>query len=139
MRNRLLMLFMLFMPMVMIAQSYVVYSVVGTAQMQNGKAMVPLRPRKMVTAQTKIQIGNESSVTVLDEKNSKMYMFTAKGLNSIGQLITMSASHAKNLSKQYMSYIVKQMFADGSQKMSHPDSYIKRLLQPIALAQMIRS
>ena len=125
MRNRLLMLLLVFMPLLLTAQSYVVYSVIGSVQMQNGKAMVPLRPRKMVTAQTKIQIGNESSVTILDEKNSKMYMFTSKGLNSIGQLITKSASHAKKLSKHYMSYIVKQMFADGSQKMSHPDSYMQ--------------
>lgn len=125
MRNRLFILFWVLLPLTVMAQSYVVYSVVGTAKMQNGKTMVPLRPRKMVTTQTKIQIAEESSVTIIDEQNSKLYMFTSPGVNTVGQLINQSKTHTKYLSKHYVSYIVKQMFGDGSQKMTHPDTYMQ--------------
>lgn len=125
MKNRILLFLLVFFPLVATAQSYVVYSVVGSAKMQNGKQMVPLRPRKMVTTQTKIQIEEESAVTIIDEKNSKMYLFTTKGVNTIGQLISFSQTRSQNLSKQYMSYIVSQMFSSGSQKMIHPDTYMQ--------------
>ena len=124
MTSRILALLLAMMPLSLMAQSYTVYSVIGSAKVQNGKQMVPLKPRKMVTAQTKIQIGEESAVTIIDEQNAKLYSFTLKGMNTVGQLISQS-KNPKSLSKQYMSYLVKQMFADGSQKMSHPDTYMQ--------------
>jgi hypothetical protein len=123
--NLLLLLLLLFLPLSMTAQSYTVYSVVGTVRWHNGKAMVPLKPRNMLTPQTSLQLGTESAVTVIDEKNAKMYSFTSPGTHTVATLIKSLKGNAKNLSKQYISYVVKQLFSDDSEKMSHPNTYMQ--------------
>ena len=124
-RNRLFILLLALMPLTLVAQSYTVYSVVGTARWHNGKTMVPLKPRKVVSNQTKLQIGAESAVTVIDEKNAKMYSFTSPGTNTVADLIKDLHGNSKSLSKQYLSYVVKQLFSDDSEKMSHPNTYMQ--------------
>ena len=125
MKNKILILLLALMPLSLAAQSYTVYSVVGTARWHNGKTMVPLKARKVVSAQTKLQLGEESAVTVIDEKNAKMYSFTSPGTNTVANLIKGLKGNAKNLSKQYLSYVVKQLFSDDSEKMSHPNTYMQ--------------
>lgn len=107
------------------AQQYTVYSIVGDMFIRENGRDVPLKPRKTISASTVLKIGKESAVTVLDERNSKLYSFTEAGTNTVGQLIAGKKSSAKNLSKQYMNYLVKQLFASGSQKMVHPDTYMQ--------------
>lgn len=109
------------------AQQYTVYSVVGTAMVREKDRDVPLKPRKAITTGTVLRIDKESAVTVLDERNSKMYSFTEAGENSVGKLIAGKKNSAKNLSKQYMGYLVKQLFASGSRKMTHPDTYMQSM------------
>ena len=87
--------------------------------------MVPLKARKVVSDQTTLQLGEESAVTVIDEKNAKMYSFTSPGVNTVGNLIKALKGRSKNLSKQYLSYVVKQLFSDDSEKMSHPNTYMQ--------------
>lgn len=123
--NRILILLLMLMPMSAFAQSYTVYSVVGSARWHNGKAMVPLKARKVVSDQTTLQLGEESAVTVIDEKNAKMYSFTSPGTNTVGNLVKALKGRSKNLSKQYLSYVVKQLFSDDSEKMSHPNTYMQ--------------
>ena len=119
MKSRIILLLLALMPLSLIAQSYTVYSVVGSARWHNGKTMVPLKARKVLSAQNKVQIGEESAVTVIDEKNAKMYSFTS------ADLIKNLKGKSKNLSKQYLSYVVKQLFSDDSEKMSHPNTYMQ--------------
>jgi hypothetical protein len=92
------------------AASYVVYSVVGDVKIFDGKKNVTLTARKSVTDMSKLIIDAESAVTVLDEVHSKMYSFTTPGTNTVKQLIA-KAKAPKNLSKQYLSYMVKQLFS----------------------------
>jgi len=125
MKNRILIMLLALMPLSLAAQSYTVYSVVGTARWHNGKTMMPLKARKVVSAQTKLQLGEESAVTVIDEKNAKMYSFTSPGTNTVADLIKGLKGNAKSLSKQYLSYVVKQLFSDDSEKMSHPNTYMQ--------------
>ena len=87
MKSRIILLLLALMPLSLIAQSYTVYSVVGSARWHNGKTMVPLKARKVLSAQNKVQIGEESAVTVIDEKNAKMYSFTSPGTNTVADLI----------------------------------------------------
>ncbi len=108
-----------------VAQTYTVYSVVGTAKVVKGKSTVPLTARQQVSAATRLLIERESAVTVLDEKNSKTYYFSTEGSNTVAQLVDKSRGKAKNISRQYMSYLVKQLFDSGSSKMSHPDTYMQ--------------
>ena len=123
--NRILIVLLALMPLSASAQSYTVYSVVGSARWHNGKAMVPLKARKVVSDQTTLQLGDESAVTVIDEKNAKMYSFTSPGVNTVGNLVKGLKGRSKNLSKQYLSYVVKQLFSDDSEKMSHPNTYMQ--------------
>ena len=125
MKSRIILLLLALMPLSLIAQSYTVYSVVGSARWHNGKTMVPLKARKVLSAQNKVQIGEESAVTVIDEKNAKMYSFTSPGTNTVADLIKNLKGKSKNLSKQYLSYVVKQLFSDDSEKMSHPNTYMQ--------------
>ena len=53
-----------------------------------------------------------------------MFSFSAEGTSSVGNLIEKASNRGKSISKQYMSYLVKQLFSDESQRMSHPDTYM---------------
>ena len=106
------------------AASYVVYSVVGDVKIFDGKKNVTLTARKSVTDMSKLIIDAESAVTVLDEVHSKMYSFTTPGTNTVKQLIA-KAKAPKNLSKQYLSYMVKHLFSKESKNLSHPSTYMQ--------------
>lgn len=107
------------------AQTYTVYSVIGGAKVVNGKNTSLLQPRKQLNANTRLLIEPESAVTLLDEKSNKMYSFSAEGSHTVKQLVEMTRNSVKTISKQYMSYLVKQLFTDGSQQMTHPDTYMQ--------------
>ncbi len=108
-----------------LAQQYMVYSTIGSvSEMKNGKATA-LQPRKLISASDQITIGKESALTVLDENKNTLHCFTAAGKYTVTQLLSMKGSSKKDLSKQYMNYLVKRLFASGSQKMTHPDSYMQ--------------
>ena len=106
------------------AADYLVYSVVGTAKIYEGSKTVALNARKTLTTASKLVIGKESAVTVIDEVNSKMYSFTTEGTNTVSALLK-AAKAPKNLSKQYLSYMVKQLFSKESKNLSHPSSYMQ--------------
>lgn len=107
------------------AQTYTVYSVIGNAKLVQGKKAVPLEPRKQLSINNRLLIEAESAVTLLDEKNNKMYSFSAKGTYTIEELVEKTSNKAKNVSKQYMSYLVKQLFSKGSSSMTHPNAYMQ--------------
>ena len=126
MQNKIItMLLMLLLASAMQAQTYTVYSVIGNARIVDGKKSVPLSVRKQVDSKTRLFIGAESSVTVLDEKNNKLFSFSAEGTSSVENLIAKASNKGKTISKQYMSYLIKQLFSDESQRMSHPDTYMQ--------------
>ena len=107
------------------AQTYTVYSVIGNIRIVEGKKSIPLSVRKQVNTKTRLYIGAESSVTVLDEINNKMFSFSSEGTFAVGTLVDKTRNKTKTISKQYMSYLVKQLFSDESQKMIHPDTYMQ--------------
>lgn len=126
MMNRLfLLLQLLIFTSALQAQTYTVYSTIGTTRIVEGKKSVPLTPRKQINTKMRLYIGAESAVTVLDEKNNKMYSFSTEGTFLVGQLVSKASNKGRSISKQYMSYLVKQLFSEGSQKMTHPDTYMQ--------------
>ena len=125
MRNKaLLTIFILLLSVVLQAQTYTVYSVIGTSCIVEGKKQMPLQPRKLVNNETRLMVGHESAVTLLDEKGNRMFSFSKEGTYSVAEVVK-NKSKAKSITKQYMSYLLKQLFADGSQKMAHPDMYMQ--------------
>lgn len=126
MMNRILIALMLVPFSLMLrAQTYTVYSTIGNTRVVDGKRSMLLLPRRQVSRNTKLYIGAESAVTLIDEKNSRMYPFSTEGTYTVGQLVDNAKTRAKNISKQYMSYLIKQLFSDGSQQMIHPDAYMQ--------------
>lgn len=117
-------MFLALVPMGAAAQKYVVYSVAGKAYTLQGKSFVPLSARKYISGSTRLKISPESAVTVIDESKQKMFSFTREGVNSVADLVGMSSKRTKNLTKQYMGYLVKQLFGSSS-KMVHPDAYMQ--------------
>lgn len=107
------------------AQKYAVYSVVGKVYLEQDGKLAPLQSRKYLTKASRLKITDESAVTILDESKLKMYSFTHKGTSTVGSLLELSGSRTKSLTKQYMSYLVKQMFDPKTKKMAHPDSYMQ--------------
>ena len=126
MKNKFLMMALLpFLLVAVHAQTYTVYSVIGNAKLIDGKKSTLLSARTVVSANTILSIGAESAVTLLDEKNSKMISFSTEGTFSVSQLIDKKNNKSKSVTRQYMSYLIKQLFSNESQKMSHPDSYMQ--------------
>lgn len=107
------------------AQKYAVFSVTGKAYIEQGGKLVPLAARKYIDKSSRLKITKESAVTILDEAKLKMYSFTREGSSTVGELIDLSAKRTKSLTKQYMGYLVKQMFDPKTQKMVHPDAYMQ--------------
>ena len=109
----------------MTAADYVVYSATGEIHTydKNGKKQ-PVRACQTLAPQTRISIGAESALTILDQQGSKMYSLTEQGISSVRELVN-STKGTKNLSKQYLSYMVKQLFASGSSDLSHPSTYMQ--------------
>ena len=107
------------------AQKYAVYSVAGKAYIEQGGKFVPLATRKYINKNSRLKITKESAVIILDEAKLKMYSFTREGSSTVGELIDLSAKRTKSLTKQYMGYLVKQMFDSKTKKMAHPDSYMQ--------------
>ena len=105
-----------------VAQTYTVYSVVGSAKIVKGKGTSPLTARQQINSATRLMIGPETAVTVLDEKNSRTYYFASEGTHTVGELVEKTRSRAKHVSRQYMSYMVKQLFDSGSTKMSQSEN-----------------
>ena len=123
MRNRIIIIALLLLSLAAQAQNYTVYSVIGNARIVDGKKSTPLSPRTLVNATTMIYIGAESAVTLLDEKDNKMLSLSTEGTASVSQWLNKSKS--RSITKQYMGYLVKQLFSNESQKMSHPDTYMQ--------------
>ena len=106
------------------AADYLVYSVVGNVKILRGKASETLAPRTSLKGKSRICIGKESAVTILDERNSKMYSFTTQGTKTVEELLK-ATKNSKSLSRQYVSYLVKNLFSKESKHLSHPSNYMQ--------------
>ncbi len=106
-------------------KEYIVYSVAGKAFLVEGRQETELHANVRLKPNSMIKIENESAVTVLDEKNSKMFSFTKKGTNSVKSLVDLATNKGKNLPKLYVEYLVKELANSSKKKMVHPDSYMQ--------------
>ena len=106
------------------AADYLVYSVIGDVKQQKANEFVTLKARSTIQSGTRLSIGKESVVTVIDERNNKLHSLTTTGINSVQSLIAKSKS-SKSLSKQYVSYMVKRLFSKESNTLSHPSTYMQ--------------
>ena len=106
------------------AADYLVYSVVGNVKVLSGNNITTLTSRTSLKAKARIIIGKESALTILDERNCKMYSFTEQGTNSLENMLKES-KRGKSLSRQYVSYMVKNLFSKEGKRLSHPSNYMQ--------------
>ena len=129
MMKQLLVVLLLLAPILDISaaatKEYIVYSVAGKAFLVEGRQETELHANVRLKPNSMIKIENESAVTVLDEKNSKMFSFTKKGTNSVKSLVDLATNKGKNLPKLYVEYLVKELANSSKKKMVHPDSYMQ--------------
>ncbi|MBP5498806.1 MAG: hypothetical protein J6X81_05505 [Muribaculaceae bacterium] len=104
--------------------TYTVYSVTGDVHMlKNGKS-VELLSRSTLRANDVIAIGEESAVTLLDEKNLQMIFLTSAEKGSVSSFVK-KAKSKKGLNRQYFGYLRSQLVSPRGKKMSHPDTYMQ--------------
>jgi hypothetical protein len=106
------------------SSSYVVYSVIGNICKVNGSTKSGLQPRMQVLPSTKVSIPKGCALTIIDREAGKMYSIARVGTNTVEALVK-SVSAPKNLSKQYMGYLVKQLFDKDNHKLIHPNAYMQ--------------
>lgn len=106
------------------SQSYTVYSVTGNVKIYKDNNMHRVMPRTMVKATDRIMIGKESAISLIDEKRSKIYSLTLSVTDNVGNIITRQQNKAKSLTKEYTSYLIKQLFDNKSKSVSHPQTYM---------------
>ena len=128
-KKQMLMVLLALVPIVSLSaatpKEYVVYNVVGKAYLVDGKKKVDILANMRLTPSSLIQIEDESAVTVLDEKNCKMFSFSKKGTDTVSKLVNAAKNKSKNLSKLYVEYLLKELTTSSKKKMIHPDSYMQ--------------
>lgn len=121
------MFFLLITPNVLFAVNnnlYVVYSVIGNVYKINGNSISNLRPRMQVESSTMVMIPKGSAITIIDRTGGKMYSMAKIGTSDVGSLIQ-SVVTPKSLSKQYLGYLIKQLFNKDTEKLVHPNAYMQ--------------
>ena len=107
-----------------VGKSLTVYSVTGEVKKRvNGKWVVLVSGNTLRQGDV-VSVGEESALTVLDEDNCKMIYLTERGRKSVKEWVK-GAAGSKSLTRQYVSYLCRQLVNVGSTKMSHPDTYMQ--------------
>lgn len=96
------------------AQSYSVFSVRGDVRVVKGKATAPIKLRQELEAQSRVAIPSTGKLILLDKANSKLYTINKPYSGTIANLLADDARCSmKNLSRQYLRYLVNQMAGKG--------------------------
>ena len=119
-KKQMLMVLLALVPIVSLSaatpKEYVVYNVVGKAYLVDGKKKVDILANMRLTPSSLIQIEDESAVTVLDEKNCKMFSFSKKGTDTVSKLVNAAKNKSKNLSKLYVEYLLKELTTSSTRR-----------------------
>lgn len=95
------------------AQEYYVYSVIGDVKEVKGKIASELTVRQTLTPQSVISVGKSSNLVIIDPVNSKQHTISDHGTTTLARFLNKSASTTKELTKMYLSYIMKQIRGKG--------------------------
>lgn len=113
--KRLLVLFLLVSSVTIAAQAQdlYVYSMIGRIQVVKGKVHSDVSVRQALTMETVLSIEKGAKVVVVDKTQSKQYTFTTPGVFTVEKLISKDGNSTKDLSKAYLSYVMKQISGNG--------------------------
>ena len=95
------------------AQDLYVYSIIGSIKEVKGKISAELTVRQTLTPQSVVNLSGGSKLVLVDPKNSKQYTLSAPGTYTVEKLIAKSKNSTKDLTKMYLSYLMKQISGKG--------------------------
>lgn len=96
------------------AQTYAVFSVRGDVRMMNNKKSIPLKLRQDIHASDNVIVPATGKLILLDKGNSKLFTINKPYSGTVSKLIADNTRCSmKNLSKQYLRYLIGQMSGKG--------------------------
>src|SRR5574344_1091560 len=119
----IILLFGIQMPDVLFSQkpkSYMVYSVIGDVFIQKGQQKVRIKPRTQINDSEILTVAKGAALNLLDESSCALRSVATTGSMNLREFLVKQKVNPKSLSKQYFSYLVKQLFNSSGQKMAHP-------------------
>ena len=93
------------------AQAYTVVEIKGTIDSldNRGRAQKVIRLNQSLNPSTQIRINTKSRIKLVDQKNQKMFTFENEGSGKISKFILEEQCTIRNLSKQYLTYLLNRM------------------------------
>lgn len=91
------------------AQDYIVYKSEGNVMFRDNNKMQHLTANQRIKKETVIRIAENSYLTLIDSTESKRYNLTSPGTFTVEKLIRQNNTTVTELTKRYLSYLLKQM------------------------------
>lgn len=96
------------------AQTYAVFSVRGDVRLVQNKKSAPIKLRQCIQASDNVVVPATGKLILLDKANSKLFTINKPYSGAVSQLIADNTRCSmKNLSKQYLRYLIGQMSGKG--------------------------
>lgn len=92
---------------------YYVYSIIGVVKEVKGRISSELSVRQSLFKSSVITIGKNSQLVIIDPANSKQHTLSTPGTSTIARMIGKSSNSTKDLTKMYLSYMMKQIQGKG--------------------------
>lgn len=115
--SKTLMLMLLFLTASAIdsaAQDYDVYSVRGEVKLIRGRSKSPIKLRDKITDEQIVSIPQSGMIMLLDKTGKKLYTINRPCTGKVKTLLTEDKASVKNLSNQYLKYLLAQLKGKGS-------------------------
>lgn len=96
------------------AQTYIVSELKGEAKLINGKQKTPVKKRQSLSGTHVLHVPASAKVVLLDSLNRKQYTIDHPCTGSVRQLIEEGRVSVKNLSKQYLKFLLAKVRRENS-------------------------
>lgn len=85
------------------AQEYKILSVIGDVQLRKGNTYVPAARRVALTTGDYLKLGDNSAVSILNEKDKKVYSYGKSGVVQVSDIVTVKTSALKRYFDHFVS------------------------------------
>lgn len=85
------------------AQDYKILSVIGKVEYRKGNAYVPASRRLSLSAGDNLRLGDNSAVSILNDKDKKVYSYGKKGDVTVGEVVKVKTSALKRYFDHFVS------------------------------------
>lgn len=86
-----------------VSQEYKILSIIGSVQCRQGSAYVPATRRMALTANDHLRLGANSAVSILNDKDKKVYSYGRNGDVTVGDIVTVKTSALKRYFDHFVS------------------------------------